>query len=529
MKKIIILFYLFTISLLAQKENNTQSIELPDFVITGKQKITMPKIQKKAPDFIPLLSKDFFNPKFPSEEQIPIDLPEQRIEEVRIDNKLQGAKGLLKLSGGLYTLPKGELFYGNWINNFSYNTHLFGLQEKEYINNAGITNYGGSIGGKYFVKQEAKVLPGLELSFDGNYKNEKYNYFGSFKPDSKREFKLAHGKVAANYTSRRKFQFGLNFNDNYFDQINDTINENIFGTNGFMQFKLMNMDFKLEGTYKNQTIDRTPKHFGNTYYFNTIATVNINLFRRINIKAGAYIAESNKNTFFSPIAYGSLKLSKNITVLGEFAPYAELLTMKDFVGMNRYYKLNNFVNSFVENKVNIKLAMRFEYGPYFEINGGAGYLNSDNNVYFVDNVVQGFFNAIKDDTENTYVFLNALFRKGPGGEFYGELKVQDVRDSDNKKVPYAPTVTANLTYMYNFNSVFGTKLELNYHNGAFSNNTNTEKIPEMLDVSLSGYYKIFRNFNFTLALENLLDNKYYYYQNYKAKPFDVLAGFEFRW
>ena len=528
MKKIIILLWLFVIPLWAQKENNTQSIELPDFVITGKQKITMPKFSKKEPDFIPLLSKDFFNPKFPNEEEIPINLSKQKIEEVNIFNKLQGTNGLIKASGGLYTLPKLDVFYGNWINNFSYDFHLSGLQERKYIDYAGITNYGGSLGTKYFVEQNAKVLPGMEVSFNGNYKLEKYNFFGSAVPKTKRETNFADADISVNFTSNRKFQFGFGLNDNYYEQVTDTINENIFGTKGFMQFRLMNMDIKLEGTYKNQTIDKTKLHFGNTYYFNTIATASLNLFRRINIKAGAYIAESNNNTFFSPIAYGSFKLTNYITLLGEFSPFAELRTMKNFVNQNRYYKLNNFVNSFVENKVNMKFAVRFEYEQYFEINGGVGYLNSDNDVYFIDEDKDGFFNAFVDDTENTYVFLNALFRKGPGGEFYGELKVQDVRDSDNKKVPYAPTVLANLTYMYNLSSTFGTKIKLDFHNGSYTDKGNTLEIPKMIDLSLSAYYKLFRNFNFTLSLENLLDNKYYYYQNYKAKPFDILAGFEYR-
>ena len=42
----------------AQTESQSQSIELPDFVITGKESISVPKIQKSVADFIPLLSDD---------------------------------------------------------------------------------------------------------------------------------------------------------------------------------------------------------------------------------------------------------------------------------------------------------------------------------------------------------------------------------------------------------------------------------------------------------------------------------------
>lgn len=50
---------ILSFSLLIAQEDNTQGIELPDFVITGNENITVPKIQKSQPNLIPLLSKDF--------------------------------------------------------------------------------------------------------------------------------------------------------------------------------------------------------------------------------------------------------------------------------------------------------------------------------------------------------------------------------------------------------------------------------------------------------------------------------------
>ena len=58
MRKIILIFFLSFTIVFAQEENQSQSIELPDFVITGNEKITIPKVQKSHPDLIPLLSKD---------------------------------------------------------------------------------------------------------------------------------------------------------------------------------------------------------------------------------------------------------------------------------------------------------------------------------------------------------------------------------------------------------------------------------------------------------------------------------------
>ena len=101
MKKILLIL-IFTVSgLFGQEDNQTQSIELPDFVITGKENISIPKIQKSYPEFIPLLSKDFFTPQYPNEEQTTIKLPEIETELVNIGSYKQRTNALLKFSAGL--------------------------------------------------------------------------------------------------------------------------------------------------------------------------------------------------------------------------------------------------------------------------------------------------------------------------------------------------------------------------------------------------------------------------------------------
>jgi len=72
-------------------------------------------------------------------------------------------------------------------------------------------------------------------------------------------------------------------------------------------------------------------------------------------------------------------------------------------------------------------------------------------------------------------------------------------------------------------------VKVSYFNESYTNIDNTNKIHDKLDVGTSFYYEMFRNFKLTLAFENLLNDKYYYFRNYEAKPIDVLAGFEFRW
>lgn len=529
MKKIIILLAISAVVLIGQEENQTQSIELPDFVITGKESISIPKIQKSYPEFIPLLSKDFFTPQYPNEEQTTIKLPEIETELVNIGSYKQKTNALLKFSAGLESWPVGEFYYNDWTDNFSYNAHLFGRNELEYVNKAGLSLAGVSLGGKYFVDQEANFLPGLEIDLNGKYYYESFHFYGSSTPNLKRSTNNGILNLGFNYTSDPYNNFGILFSDSYYEQKDDEIDENIFSTSAYMKFINNKFDFNLEGTFKNQTLSGSNSSFDNQYYVNSMLTVGFKFYNMLNLKVGAYLSESEGNTFFAPVAYASMKLHKNLSVFGEFAPNTEFQTLQDFRTANRYYRISNFANAYIENKFNLKVAAKFEYEKYFEISAGLGYINSDNNYYFEDNADVGFFNIYKQDIENSYAIVNLLFRKGPMGQLYGDAKFQKITGENNKNLPYNSTFVSSLNYLFDWDFGFGLNLGLNYYNESYSDYENQEKIPESFNVNANFYYEMFNNFKVTLAFENLLDDKYYYFRNYQAKPFDVLAGFEFRW
>lgn len=529
MKKISIIILLLSCSIFAQDKSESQSIELPEFVITGKENITIPKMQKSMPQLIPLLSNNFFTPSYPSKEQTTIDIPKLENETINLGNFPKSTNGIIKLGLGLHTWPKGDFYYNNWTDNFVYKAHLFGFNELEYEKRAGVNKAGIDLGGSYFVNNASQFLPGLEIYLNGKYYYESFNYFGSYNPEINRRTNNGIAKLSFNYVTNDYSNFGITFDDLFYEQKDDNTTENIFGSSAYVQFKLINFDLKLQGNYKNQTISGDKFNIGNQYYFYSTATIGFKLFNFFNIKGGIYFAESEGNTFFAPIGFGSFKLNKFVSVFGEFSPNTQFLTLYDFKERNRYYELNDFVNLFVENKFNVKAGVKYEYEKYFEISGGVGYLNSDNNFYFEDKVNDGFFRIYKDDIENSYAFINMLFRKGPYGEFYAEGRLQSISGSNNKTLPYSPSFLSKLNYSYAFPFGLNIKLGLNYYGESYADYENTNKIPSAFDLSTSFDYEIFKNFKLIFEFENLLNDEYYYYRNYKAKPIDLIIGGEFRW
>ncbi|PID59807.1 MAG: hypothetical protein CR986_04495 [Ignavibacteriae bacterium] len=531
MKKIIIILFTATV-FFAQEENQSQSIELPDFVITGRENISITKVQKNMPDFIPLLSRDFFTLRYPGAEKIKINLPKVRYQIVNLPSNLQKTNLFVKLNGGLHTLPSGHIFYNNSIGNLSFNTKLYGRRILEYVDNADNHKFGGSVNAYYYVNHNSSFLPGLVINLNGDFYKEKNKFYGSELPRLERETENGFAEFGINYLTNSKFSFGIGIKDDYYFQDDYyEFKENVIHTSGFLKIRTSKFGFNASVSMLNQIIDiRIPNsNFANQYYYNGLVTFDFNSAQNIFLKAGFYVAGIEAKPFFTPVVYAKIKANKFLSLYGEFSPNTEFHTLKDFRNSNRFYRFNNFTNVFQKNKFNLKFAAKYEFEKYFEINFGGGYIKSDNTIYFEDRYVDGLFFVNKINANKTYAFLNLLFRKGPFGEFFGELQIQNIKDKDGNVLPYKPVLMSNLKYSYNWQKGYGLSLGLNYFHKSFTDLENIGEISGGIDLSADFYYKIFSNFKIILTFENALNSKYYYLRNYDAKPFDVLAGIEFKW
>ena len=62
--KILIILFTSTWIFFFNTESYSQSIELPDFVITGVQSVSIPTMKKNKSDYVPVISEEFLTPKY---------------------------------------------------------------------------------------------------------------------------------------------------------------------------------------------------------------------------------------------------------------------------------------------------------------------------------------------------------------------------------------------------------------------------------------------------------------------------------
>ncbi len=527
MKKNLIFILIFTINLYSQTDQ--QSIELPDFVITGKQNIDVQIAQKPKAELISITSKEFFTPQY-STEELPIffqSLPIQNLPNIKLSQDY--FTGKLNIMLGKYSIPLGELFLTKSFENYLLNVKVWGSNIKEYVPFAGYNNSGVNVNNDFFVSTKSDFLPGSKIKIDGTFQRDSYNFFGALNPNEKRDTKnfIANFSFINNYINYFHFGFDiagdvLNISSNELKEIK--INTNVFSELSISKFIIGGkLNFIKQNLNDNILKERTYNYFDSKVFFKT------NPFDFINIEAGLNYNSNSKSNFFAPYAFGELKVNNNLSVSALFNPHIEMMLMKDFQKINLYSNLN-IDNAFVKHINDLTLAINYEVKKIFSASVETNIALYDNYIFYLENSTNKKYDIFsKNDVSKISVTSNFYLYDNHYGNLFGEFSFRKIQDQNNKQIPFEPTWNLNLNYSYNFDFDFSINLGYTLLANYYSDLLNNQRINDYSNFSLGFSYEIMNGLKMKLDFQNILNKSNFVWQYYKEKNFDYLAGIEYRW
>lgn len=531
-KKLLTVFVLGLSVGIAQQKN--PNVELPDFVITGKDVAAVKGAQKIAPEFISTISEQFFKPIYSPEELEVKDLSSPIKNELNTLDSLNYRSGNLEFGAGIYNLPTASLSYLFPIDIFFVEARLNGENHLSYDNIDYRYLIDGGLNILYTTNNNSEVLPGTQFKLHGNYGSES---FGLLYGNSSFRRTLNRGNFSFGISNQmsKYFNFDFNVNDNIstINSINEkNYNENILGLNGYAKafFSIFNIGIQTE--YKKQflTIDKPLTVIPSSGVNNFISirpAGGMNISDALKVSGGISYSKSGDNTYTAPYAALALKINNFFSLFGEFSPHAEFITSNDLLKSNRYYNPQNFYNFFYRKKNFLTAAVKYEYEKYYQINAGIKYFTSSDYPFLQDSIIGKFYLTTSEATSLT-IFTDLLFHMGPYGVFYGNIELSDTKNDAGKFIPYNPRVKTSLQYGYDFDFGLKTALSLDYAAGSYFNLSNTQKT-DYVDLGLKFSYEIIPDFFITTKLSNLLDDDIYYWNGYKEPPLDLVAGFRYMW
>ncbi|MGE5679935.1 MAG: hypothetical protein ACM34K_03555 [Bacillota bacterium] len=507
--------------LFAQEQNkNTQNVELPEFVITGVERVSMPAAAKPKAELVPTLSTGFFKPQYSPEELPVAELSNPVRKDIIFVNDSAKFNGRLIVGAGVYTIPMGSLTYGKSFNNGLFTGKLWGTNQRSYYkDNSDYNNSGIDLNTDLFSSYNSEFLPGAKFTIGAGYERDAYKFFASDNPALKRERSRGQLRFGLNNLMNPVFKYGVNIKETMSYIKDADLSENTFSAKGY-----------LETGYDGIILGAVPEYkFSKNSFFGTSGYAKFKPSDNLHFSAGLYFAASGDEKSFFPIGTVTLKLSDNLTLLGEMSPYSELVTVTDLVYQNRWLSTKGVKNIYVDNKMNLKGALKYEYGKYFEIDGGFRFVDYNNYPYFVpDDSVKGVFDVRTAKAKRFTGFLNFLFHPGPYGIFYGNVEIEHFNDNNKNYVPYNAGFRSSLSYDYDFDFGLKTESRLAFASSVWADAPNTKQIDPYLNLSLRLGYEIAQGFDLFMEFSNLLNHNNYIYYGYKEKTMDAVFGLDYR-
>ena len=524
MKKLFFTIFLCFTGLIFSQEKNP-NVELPDFVILGRDVVSVRKVEKLNPDFISTVSGEFLKPNYKPDQLNVVDISNPVENDLSLIDSVNYRNGFIELKSGRYQLPAGEINYAYPFSRGILHGSVKGLNQLQYVDNSDRQTLEGSLDFAYSLPADQKVLPGTKFSISGDHSNNYFKFFGSTTdPQRKRTLKIGSASLGIQNLYMKEFIFDLNAGGDFTYLDNEKFNEALYFGNGFARFKLEDFGLGVKAAYQNQnlTTDSLSDYSKNYFFFRP--SVSLELFNKIMLEAGFTFSRSGDNYLNALYASVGAELTKNLVLLAEYSPIGENLTAGRFLRDNFYYDQQFLPQIFLKKKNKLRANLKYEFSTYYQIDGGIEYFSSDNLPYYNNPNSNGFFEINTTDVKSFDFFLNLLYHLGPYGYFYAGFDYLNVKNSDSKTIPYYPNFKADLTYGYYFLPEWKGEVKLNYLSDRYADIENQVKLSSIWNLDLKITYDIDEYIGVFFELNNILNTNRFIWENYQEKPIDVLAG-----
>ncbi|HKI77899.1 MAG TPA: hypothetical protein VKA26_05110 [Ignavibacteriaceae bacterium] len=529
MKKIILIFIISLLpsSLLAQDKQNP-NVELPDFVITGKDVISLQKAKKLDPGFISTISEEFIKPVFSPEELGIKDIsnPIQNESGILNTEKVYSAK--LNVVTGIYNSPSGNFTFTQPFGSGIFEAAINGENHRAYVENSDWYGANGGLNLSFFVPGDSKIR-GTQFKIHGDYGLSSYKFFASNNPGERRNYYKGNISVDINNLVNRHFIFSLKAADEYSYLNKENFTENLIKTDGFFKANFSYFKIGSNINYTKQILKNNLIGSGNFDYLSVRPYVETLILNSFKIAAGINYSNSGSSNYLSPYASAALKINDFISLYGELDPHAEFVGSGLLLSQNMYFNTQNFANTFVKKTSDLDVSIKYEYFKYFEIDVGAKYFRATNLPYFVNSAQPGRFDVNFSSAKSYGGYINFLFHPGPAGMFYASIDYNDTKDLNGNYIPYNPKLIGSAHYSYNFGSKLYAEPKIFFSSQSYADLNNTIKVDSFINLGIKFLYKFVPNFSLSVELSNLLDRKNYKWMGYKESPLDFFAGFTYKW
>lgn len=515
--------------LIAQDDQQkNSSVELPSFVITGKDAVSLPKLKKLPTGFISAVSEEYFKPAFTQDDFDISNIPDPGNHEFQSLDSVSYISGTLEGALGVNYRPYAKGNLSKQFNGGIFSVNAMAFNKRAYVENSDRYFLEGGIGFTFFINDGSPVLANGKIGVSADYSFDQYKLYASAKPETKRALERGLFSFTANNPASSIFSYDFNLYNSISRISDEKFFENVLGAKGYTRLKFSDFSLNAKAEILNQRLSNRVFSNRNYYEAKVRPYASATLASGLTLQGGFDFYKSDSTSKGYLFAAMSMPLGLGMSIYGEYSPTASLQSYYELSGANRFFNTELLTNFVLEKKNAFNVSFKYEFKTYYEVNGGFEYYSSDAHPYFSDVKNAGVFNIDYTSAKSSALFVNMLFHKGPFGYFYGDVRYNELKMDNGKQLPYAPKVNINLTYGYDFEYGIEGEAKIRYSDFRYCDVLNNEKLNSNVDVSLKGIYNFSGTFRFYGEINNLLNNKNYNLKGYQEDTFNINLGINYK-
>lgn len=526
--RILLLFVLLSVFLFPQDDKKSQGVELPDFVITGKESFDFPAIIKDKPNVVSTVSQQFLTPLFTPEDLAVRDFSDPFQQNISLFDSTNFRKGTAHFELGNLYLPSGDFNVtfnpSNWLLNLNGSVS----NRRAYVENSDAFKYGIAGNAKYYFSKESSFLSSSLFNTEASFNSYTNKFFAFIDPGKRKNVNNGLIGLELSKPTDGVFQYQIGLNQNFiYSDLND-FKENLFKFFLSSAIKTEKFNLKVGGEILRQRTDIKPlNELTNTFnkFFSRMLLTPSNLF---NLSIGLEYAKMDTLSDLFIQAEAFYKIDEGVIIFAKYNPNASFISQIDFFNLNPYYGFQQSGLYFKKSSA-FDAGVRYEYKRILSGNLGFKTYSSKYQPYFNDDLSNGIFQVNITEATMYSFFLDATWFPNKYGYVSVYFETLEMKDTSEMRLPYFPSYNFSTTYGHQFNSKWSGMIKFYLSGERYTDLANKNKLDSFFNISLSASYAFVENFKLTASLNNLLGKEYQLWKGYKEPGLWVQIGLGYTW
>jgi outer membrane receptor protein involved in Fe transport len=522
---------------LGKQEKSLPTIDVPEFIITGKERIELEpsaKINTNDSEYHGINVKTEFDERDRSTAQFG-NLDRQNLFS---GESKQSFNARVLTSYGTFRMPRFEGWFGTSANAFDVLLHGDYQSVGDYVPYADSRKGSAGLTLKRQIIESNSTFSNVVLSSGIDFNGHTYHLYGSSAPSLERTIQgvnvnidvaaqtvkgfsptaqifVSH-KSVDDATKSKETVLGLGMQaQKQFDNVEGTAS--IFYAGDYLKVASPSVNpnyFKLGGGMKTKLSD--------------LVAAELNLF--------GYLARHSNSVTFGRV-YPKLNLTltpiQRWTVFAQYSSEVKRSSLASLVERSPYIS-NDAIVHHQDVKSDFTLGARMEISKDLRTQAGIRYQRIRDYPICIEDHDSGVWNIGYDGLVSIVSFeTEALYSLSENDFLTASLTIQNAtNDILDAEVPDEPSVQLSTFYQHRFSKRLATEATVTWigHRANLSSSHATySSVDPYLTVSAKGEYRITEYVHMFLSMDNLLNQHYEHWKHYLELPFTMTAGIVLQW